>query len=154
MNILYHMLLSSLNGRMQRNVAKISYDEDILGIHYILCFFSKRFKYSGLWPFSVVPRRHSVYTHRAGRTQALQQNWQSSENSQYLKEKTQYLMNTLYKMLLMRCGGLSLQTYIKPISYLLYFPLTRVGISLRTISLPVSFQCPKSGVPFRSQLKY
>ena len=33
----------------------------------------------------------------AGRTPALQQNWQSSENSQHLKEKTQYLMNTLYK---------------------------------------------------------
>ena len=38
-----------------------------------------------------------VYTHQAGRTPALlHQNWQSSEKSQYLKEKTQYLMNTLY----------------------------------------------------------
>ena len=32
-----------------------------------------------------------------GRTLALQQNWQSSEKSQNFKEKTQYLMNTLYK---------------------------------------------------------
>ena len=32
----------------------------------------------------------------AGRTPVLQHNWQSSEKSQYVKEKTQYLMNTLY----------------------------------------------------------
>ena len=32
----------------------------------------------------------------AGRTPALKQNWQSLEKSQLLKEKTQYLMNTLY----------------------------------------------------------
>ena len=32
----------------------------------------------------------------AGRTPALQQNWQSSEKSQNVKEKTQYLMNTQY----------------------------------------------------------
>ena len=37
-----------------------------------------------------------VYTHQAGRKPALQQNWQSSEKSQNFKEKTQYLMNTLY----------------------------------------------------------
>ena len=37
-----------------------------------------------------------VYTQQAGRPQALQQNWQSSEKSQNFKEKTQYLMNTLY----------------------------------------------------------
>ena len=30
------------------------------------------------------------------RTPALQQNWQSSEKSQNFKEKTQYLVNTLY----------------------------------------------------------
>ena len=35
----------------------------------------------------------SVYTHQADRTPALQQNWQSSEQSQNLKEKTQHLMN-------------------------------------------------------------
>ena len=32
----------------------------------------------------------------AGRTRVLQQDWQSSEKSQNFKEKTQYLMNTLY----------------------------------------------------------
>ena len=32
----------------------------------------------------------------AGRRPALQQNWKSSEKSQHFKEKTQYLMNTLY----------------------------------------------------------
>ena len=33
----------------------------------------------------------------AGQTPALQQNWQSSEKSQNFREKTQYLMNSLYK---------------------------------------------------------
>ena len=42
----------------------------------------------------VSPRCQCVYT-MAGRTPALQQNWQSSEKSQHLKEKTQYLMSTL-----------------------------------------------------------
>ena len=37
-----------------------------------------------------------VYTHQAGRTPALQQNSHSSEKLQHFKEKTQYLMNTLY----------------------------------------------------------
>ena len=49
------------------------------GVHLILCFFPKIFKYSGLWSFSVFPRCQCVYTHQAGRTPALQQNWQSSE---------------------------------------------------------------------------
>ena len=40
--------------------------------------FSKILKYSGLVRFSVFPR--CVYTHQAGRTPALQQDWQSSEN--------------------------------------------------------------------------
>ena len=39
-----------------------------------------------------------VHTHRAGRTPALQQFWQSLEKSQNVKEKTQYLLNTLYVM--------------------------------------------------------
>ena len=60
-------------------------------------FFSKILEYildSGRSRFSSV-----VYTDdlMAGRTPALQQNWQSSEKSQHFKEKTQYLMNTLYK---------------------------------------------------------
>ena len=47
-------------------------------------FFPKILKYSGLWPFSVFPRCQCqcVYTQQAGRTPALQQNWQSSEKSQ------------------------------------------------------------------------
>ena len=61
-----------------------------------IVFFPKILKYSGLWPFSVLPQCQCVYTHQAGRTQALQQNWQSSEKSQNFKEKTQYLMNNLY----------------------------------------------------------
>ena len=36
-----------------------------------------------------------VHTHLAGRTPALQQNWQSSEKSQNFKEKTQYLVNCI-----------------------------------------------------------
>ena len=58
--------------------------------------FSKIFKYSGVLPFSAFPRCQCVYTHQAGRKPALQQNWQSWEKSQNFKEKTQYLMNTLY----------------------------------------------------------
>ena len=61
-----------------------------------IVFFLKILKYSGLWSFSVFPLCQCVYTHQAGRTPALQQNWQSSEKSQSFKEKTQYLMNTLY----------------------------------------------------------
>ena len=56
----------------------------------------KILKYSGLLPFSVLPRCHCVYTHQAGRKPALQQKWQSSEKSQNFQEKTQFLMNTLY----------------------------------------------------------
>ena len=52
--------------------------------------------YSELWSFSVFPWCLCVYTHQAGRTPALQQNWQSSEKLQKFQEKTQYLMNTLY----------------------------------------------------------
>ena len=64
-----------------------------------IVFFSKIFKYFGLLPFSVFSRfslGQGVYTHQTGRAPALQQNWQSSEKSHYFKEKTQYLMNTLY----------------------------------------------------------
>ena len=44
------------------------------------CVFSKDFRI--FRTFSVFPRRQCVYTHRAGRTPVLQQNWQSSEKSQ------------------------------------------------------------------------
>ena len=52
-----------------------------------IVFFPIFKKYSGLWPLSVFPRCQCVYTHQAGRTQAQQQNWQSSEKSQNFKEK-------------------------------------------------------------------
>ena len=45
-----------------------------------IVFFSKFLKYCGLLPFFVVPQFQCVYTHQAGRTPALQQKWQSSEN--------------------------------------------------------------------------
>ena len=59
-----------------------------------MCFFSEDFK--TIRPFSLFPRCQYVYTRQAGRTPALQQNWQSSEKSQHFEEKTQYLINTLY----------------------------------------------------------
>ena len=51
-------------------------------------FFSRILKYSRLLPLFVFPRCECVYTHQAGRTPALQQNWQSSEESQHFKENT------------------------------------------------------------------
>ena len=59
-------------------------------------FFQKNFEYSGLWPFSVFLWCQCVNTHQADGTPSLQQKGQSSEKSQNVKEKTQYLMNTLY----------------------------------------------------------
>ena len=56
------------------------------------CVFSKDFKIFQ----TLASRCQCVYTHQAGKKPAIQQNWQSSEKSQNLKEKTQYLMNTLY----------------------------------------------------------
>ena len=44
-----------------------------------IVIFLKIFEYSGLWSSSVFPRCQCVYTHQAGRTPALQLNWQSSE---------------------------------------------------------------------------
>ena len=38
-----------------------------------------------------------THTKQVENQRALQQYWQSSEKSQNFKEKTQYLMNTLYK---------------------------------------------------------
>ena len=49
--------------------------------------FFKLLKYSGLLPFYVFSRCQCVYAHQAGRTPALQQNWQSLENSKNLKDK-------------------------------------------------------------------
>ena len=47
------------------------------GCSLIIVFFLKILKYSGLWSFSVFHLCQCVYTHRAGRKPALQQNWQS-----------------------------------------------------------------------------
>ena len=52
-----------------------------------IVFFLKTLKYSGLWSFSVFPLCQCVYTHQAGRTPALQQNKQSSENHKVLRKK-------------------------------------------------------------------
>ena len=49
-------------------------------------------------PDSVFLWCQCVYTNQAGRKPAMQQNSQSSEKSQHFKEKTQYLMNTLYNL--------------------------------------------------------
>ena len=67
------------------------------------CVFSKDFRIFRTWSFSVFPWVQCVYTHQAGRTPTLQQNWQSSEKSQHFREKTQYLMNTLYLFLHSSC---------------------------------------------------
>ena len=48
------------------------------------CVFSKILIY---FPDSVFSRYQCVYTHPAGRTPALQQNWQSSEKLHNFKEK-------------------------------------------------------------------
>ena len=62
-----------------------------------MCFLDdSKYVYPRLWPLSVFSQCQCMYTHQAGRTPALQQNWQSSEKSWNYKEKTQYLMNTLY----------------------------------------------------------
>ena len=58
----------------------------IQGVHQILCFFEDCKIYSILWPLSVSPRCQCVYT-KAGQTPALQQNFLSSEKSQYFKKK-------------------------------------------------------------------
>ena len=50
------------------------------------CYFENFKIYSGLLHLSVSPRCQCVYT-MAGKTHALQQNWQSSEKSQHFKEK-------------------------------------------------------------------
>ena len=71
-----------------------------------IVFFSKILKYSGLWPFSVLPRCR-VYTHKAGRRPALAAELAEFRKIQNFKEKTQYLMNTLYLTFLM-CSNLGL----------------------------------------------
>ena len=67
-----------------------------------IVFFQKILEYSELWSFSVYPRCQCVYTHQAGRTPALQQDWQSSEKSQHFKEKNT-IINTLYLNIIVSC---------------------------------------------------
>ena len=52
-----------------------------------IVFFPKILKYSRHSVFPRFSRCQCVYTHQAGRIPALQQNWQSSENSKNFKEK-------------------------------------------------------------------
>ena len=60
------------------------------------CVFSEDFEIFRTHAFLCFPSVcQCVYTQQTGSKPALQQNWQSSEKSQNLKEKTQYLMNTL-----------------------------------------------------------
>ena len=60
----------------------------VTGCSLNIVFFPKILKY---FPDSVFPQCQYVYTNQAGRTPALQQNWQSSEKSQKFKEKHQIL---------------------------------------------------------------
>ena len=62
------------------------------------CVFSKILKYFPVSDLTRFPLGVSVYTLDtiAGQTSALHQK-HSSEKSQHFKEKTQYLMNTLYE---------------------------------------------------------
>ena len=48
-----------------------------------------------LLPFPVFPRCQCVYTHQAGRTPTLQQNWQSSEKSPNLRKNTIFHENAV-----------------------------------------------------------
>ena len=64
-----------------------SYDTThVQGVNWILCYFEYFKIYSGLWPLSFSPWCQCVYT-MAGQTAVMRQNWQSSEKSQYFKEK-------------------------------------------------------------------
>ena len=67
------------------------------GCSLIIVFFSENFKIFQTLVFLCLPSVSVVvHTHQTGRKPVLQQNWQSFEKSQHFKEKTQYLMNTLY----------------------------------------------------------
>ena len=79
------MLKSQKDGK---DVSRVLYSYLLFtGDSLNIVFFQKILEYSEVCPFSVLPRCQCVYTHRAGRTPALQQNWQSSEKSQIFKEK-------------------------------------------------------------------
>ena len=56
---------------------------DTTGSSLNIVFFPKILKYSGLWPFSVLPRCQCVYTHKAGRKPAL-----AAEKSKILRKNT------------------------------------------------------------------
>ena len=77
---------------------------------YIQCSLNIVFFWKFLNIFRTLPFRFSSVVYKdhtkAGRTPALQQNWQSSAKSQHFKEKTQYLMNTLYIISL--CFGIQI----------------------------------------------
>ena len=91
----YISVMEGLKGKLAKLLYRAGPPANATGCSLNIIFFLKILEYSGLWSFSVVPRCQCVYTHQAGRTPALHQNWQSSEKSQNFEIKTQYLMNTL-----------------------------------------------------------
>ena len=98
-----HRQKSSLSesGLLRRHIAPLLHNRLLhfsrigLGPFYTGCllnivFFSKDFRIFRTLVFLCFPLvSMCVHTHQAGRTPALQQNWQSSEKSQNFKEKTQ-----------------------------------------------------------------
>ena len=74
---------------------KIFNEDFIYGVFIKYCVFSKILIY---FPDSAFPRRQCVYTHRAGQTPALQQNWQSSENHKIVWKNTIFKEHPV-------CGG-------------------------------------------------
>ena len=57
------------------------------GCYLNIVFFPKILKYSGLWPFSVLPRCQCVYTHKAGRKPALAAELAEFRKIQNLRKK-------------------------------------------------------------------
>ena len=112
----------------------------------------KILKYSGLFPFSVF---HRCHFHQAGRTPALQQNWQSSERSQNFKEKTQYLMNTLYNSININWLNLvGIQTINYATSYGFSEPLSLSGLSMLLTDWSTYWQNPKTQFNTTSSVIY
>ena len=72
-------LFISNNALLKENVkpSVLSFNYLTYRVFIKYCVFPKILEYFGLWPFSVFPWCQCVYTHQAGRTPALQQNWQS-----------------------------------------------------------------------------
>ena len=90
-------LLEAKQGQMTPQMQPLIQVWQIYRVFIKYCVFSKDFRiFRTLACLCFALVFQCGYTHQAGRTPAMQQNWQSSEKSQHFKEK-QYLMNTLYK---------------------------------------------------------